>query len=138
MPVIPPLTPGPSSAELEVLRLNTSAFIAANPTTVTLIPRTQAKTGMGVEWVYGTPRPLQVVRMIPTAGSGAFAIAGNAPTGDGFQDKQTFQMLMVWDAAVDVYDFWADADGIRNEVTSLVPYNRYERRAEVTKLGTSG
>lgn len=131
MPVIPPVTPGPSAAELNIHRLNTNAFIAANPMVVELIPRAKALSGTGVKWQEGDARPLQVGRLIDTGERSA------QPAQDGVQRKDIFQLLLPFDGEVALDDYWISG-GIRYEVTSILPYNGYERRAEVTRYGTEG
>lgn len=133
MPVIPPVPVGPSAAELSVLRLNTNAFIAANPAMVTLIPRVRHRGGSGTRWEEKDPRPLQVARLIDQNG-------GSGPTNiergeDAVQRKDQFQLLLPWDGEVELHDFWVDADGVRYEVTGILPSNGYEMRAAVTRFG---
>lgn len=131
MPVIPQFTPGPNLNELIVNRLNTNAFIAANPIVVTLIPRAKILSGTGVRWNEGDPRPVQVGRLIDTGERSA------QPAQDGVQRKDLFQLLLPYDGVVALDDYWVSG-GIRYEVTSVLPYNHYERRAEVTRYGTEG
>lgn len=133
MPVIPPVPVGPSTAELAVNRLNTNAFIAGNPAAVTLIPRVMHRSGSGSRWEEKDPRPLQIGRLIDqTAIRGASA---NERGDDAHQRKDEFQLLLPWDAEVELNDFWLDADGVRYEVAGILPYNGYERRAAVTRFG---
>lgn len=131
MPVIPQIVPGPSPSELNINRLNTNAFIAANPLVVELIPRAKVLSGTGVKWQEGAPRPLQVARLIDTSERSA------QPAQDGVQRKDVFQLLLPFDGLVALDDYWI-AGGIRYEVTNVLPYNNYERRAEVTRYGTEG
>jgi hypothetical protein len=131
MPVVPPIQPGPNPTELNIQRLNTNAFIAANPIAVTLIPRAKVLGGTGVKWQEGSPRPLQVARLIDTGDRSA------QPAQDGVQRKDLFQLLLPFDGEVALDDYWVAA-GLRYEVTSILPYNGYERRAEVTRYGTEG
>lgn len=133
MPVIPPVPVGASAAELAVNRLNTNAFIAANPMAVELIPRVMHRGGSGTRWEEKEPRPLQVARLIDQNG-------GQGPTNiergdDARQRKDQFQLLLPWDGEVEPNDFWVDADGVRYEVTGIIPSNGYERRAAVTRFG---
>ena len=133
MPVIPPVPVGPSAAELAVNRLNTNAFIAGNPSAVTLVPRVMHRSGSGSRWEEKDPRPLQIGRLIDQNG-------GQGPTNiergdDLHQRKDQFQLLLPYDGEVELHDFWVDADGVRYEVTGIIPYNGYERRAAVTRFG---
>lgn len=127
MPVIPPATPGPTAAELATQRLLTNQFIAANPSVLTLIPRERVKTGSGVKWDDQDPRPVQVGRLIDLSGTATLV------TADGRQRQQTFQLLLPWDGEVGLYDYWNDSEGIRHEVSDLLPDNGYERRATVVR-----
>jgi hypothetical protein len=38
---------------------------------------------------------------------------------------------------IGVFDYWVDGDGIRWEVADVLPYNQYERRAQVMRYGES-
>jgi hypothetical protein len=136
MPVIPPIPEGLSAAELAVDRLNTQAFIASNPMVLTLIPREPLRTGSGVRFTDGQPRLLQVGRLIDVTGGGGGA--GPQTSGDGFQRKDLFQLLLPFDGDVELNDYWEDDAGIRYEVTGILPYNGYEMRAEVTRYGQKG
>ncbi len=130
MPVIPEITPGPNPNELLVNRLNTNAFIAANPILVTLIPRMRSMTGTGLKLIESDPRPAQVARLIDQT-------TGNVQQAqDGIQRVDQFQLLLPFDGEVELNDYWEDAFGIRYEVTGILPNNGYERRAEVTRYGT--
>jgi len=138
MPEIPVIPPGASPGELAAQRRITEAFIAANPSLVALIPRSRQKSGSGVRWMDLPARPAQKVRLIdPGAGVGGVS-ANTAAGGDGIQRKVPFQLLLPWGGQVGLYDYWVDTEGIRWEVTNLLPYNGYERRAEVIRLGESG
>lgn len=136
MPVIPPLIPEPSTAELNVNRLNTRAFIAANPTLLSLTPRTPVRDGEGQRMIPGVPRVAQVARLIDQGTVGAGGDVSTAQ--DGFQRKVGYQLLLPHDGVVGLYDYWVDAAGVRWEVNSLLPYNGYEVRAEVTRYGETG
>lgn len=134
MPVIPPLPEQPSYSELLVDRLNTQAMIAGSPTAITLIPRMLIRTGSGVHMEDLPPRQLQIGRLLNQQ-------QGASPTetsGDGFQRKDLFQLLLPWDGEVELNDYWHDEDGLYHTVTGILPYNGYERRAEVTRFGQKG
>lgn len=132
MPVIPPVPVGPSAAELAVQRLNTQAFIAANPAAVVLIPRVRHRSGSGTKYEEKDPRPLQIARLVDQTAS--------APeTGQDLQQRKgDYQLLLPHDGQVELWDFWVDGDGVRWEVSGLIPYNGYERRADVTRFGQEG
>lgn len=133
MPIIPLIAEGASLDELAVNRLNTSVFIAAAPAIVTLIPRTRD----GYDWVDGTARPGQIMRLIDqsstTDPSGGPA-PGAAKVTDGIEADVTqtdFFLLGEWDAEIAVWDRWTDSAGRRWEVLDLFPPNGYETRAVV-------
>jgi len=133
MPVIPPVPVGSSAAELAVNRLNTNAFIAGNPAQVTLIPRVMHRSGSGSRWEEKDPRPLQIGRLIDQT---AIRGATSRERGDDLhQRKEEFQLLLPYDGVVEMHDFWVDADGVRWEVTGILPSNGYERRAGVIRFG---
>lgn len=121
-------------AELRAKRRQTSAFIAAQPTTIALIPVSKAKTASGgVVTAQVTPRAEQTLRLIDQSTAG-----GNLPgilrAGDGQQRKITHQLLGAYDAVMAVGDFWMDGNA-RLEILELLPFNGYERRAMVTRYG---
>jgi hypothetical protein len=122
--------------ELAMHRLNTQAFISANPSTIALIPRDRQKTGTGVRWIELAPRPAQVLRLIDQSSTSGPS-PGSVRAADGVQRRVTYQLLGTWDAAIGLYDTWVDAQGIRWVVDDLLPDNGYERRAEVTRYGES-
>jgi len=122
--------------ELRALKLNTSAFIAANPTVLTLIPRTRVKSGTGTRLYDGTPRDPQVFRIIDQSASNG-PQPGTVKTSDGTQRKVEYQLLGMPTVSIGLYDTWTDAHGIRWEVAEILPDNGYERRAQVTRFGES-
>lgn len=124
------------ASELKFQRLNTKAFIAANPVTIALIPRTAVKTGTGTRYVEGTPREPQELRLIDQTRTYG-AEPGTVFTADGQQRKANYQLLGEHDATIGLYDTWVDADGIRFEVGNLLPRNGYEVRAQVVRYGES-
>jgi hypothetical protein len=121
------------SVEIAVKRRNTNAFIGANRLSVVLIPRVPVQTGSGTRWADQTPRSPQVVRLIDQSSAGG-PNPGTVAGADGKQRKVEFQMIGNWDAVFGLYDYWMDA-GTRLEVAELLPYNGYERRAQVVRYG---
>ena len=123
------------ASEIAAKRRGTTAFIAANPTTLALIPVDITRTETGGKLVSdGQARPERVFRVIEQASA-----YGNNPgllrAADGQQRRVTFQLLGDWDAEMAVGDHWTDADGVRLEVVELLPYNGYERRGRVVRYG---
>lgn len=136
MPVIPQITQGLSATELKLNRTNTEAFIDANPTLVTLIPRRREKTGTGTRLVDLAARPTQRMRLIDQTRTYG-PEPGSAVGADGKQRKIEYQLLGLWDAEVGLYDYWIDEMGVKYEVVDLLPDMGYERRAQVIRYGES-
>lgn len=120
------------SYELKVQRRATDAFIAARPTLVTLTPRLPVRSGTGTRLVDQAPRLAQVGRLIEVNATG-----GPDRGPDGAQRKDVFQLLLPFDGVVGKYDHFT-LEGIRHEVTGILPFNGYEVRAEVTRYGETG
>jgi len=122
------------AGELKMHRINTTAFIAANPTSIALVPRTPVKSGTGTRYVEGPPREAQTFRLIDqtrTFGSEP----GTVLTLDGKQRKAEYQLLGEYTATIGLHDTWVDIDGIVFEVGNLLPDNGYEIRAQVVRYG---
>jgi hypothetical protein len=121
-------------AELDLHRVNTQEFIAANYTELVLTPRTRVKTGTGTTYTDGPPRAPQRMRLIDQTRT--FGVEpGTVLAGDGRQRRVGYQLLGTYDAVIGLYDYWVDAEGIRLEVADLLPFNGYERRAQVVRYG---
>lgn len=133
MPEIPFITSGASAAELNVNRRNTTAFIAANPSLISLTPRTRVVGGDGTFWLEGELRPAQVGRLIDTQAVGGIA-TGVVATQDGSQDRKAFQLLLPYDGEIAVDDTFS-LNGLRHEVTEVLVNNGYELRASVVRYG---
>lgn len=123
-----------SAAELKIQKANTKAFIAANPTALVLIPRTRTNGGGGNKWQDSPPRASQTFRIIDQTRTFG-PQPGTVLTSDGQQRKVIYQLLGEADTTIGLYDYWVDGQGIRWEVSDLVPFNQYERRAMVTRYG---
>jgi len=129
----PPSSPTARAVELGINRLNTAAFIAADPLILTLTPRiaSRAPTG-GVITQNGPERAPQTFKLIMQSP------AGNSieqRTDDGTERQVDFILLGEWDAEVAVGDWWDDENGNRWEVRAIVPTNHYETRAVVEAHG---
>lgn len=124
-----------NESELRINRINTVRFIAARPTEVILTPVLKVKTSSG-GWRYEDQpdRPVQTLRIIDLN-----APSGNSPgmltATDGRQLKVVSQLLGPYDAEMAVGDHWLDENGKRCEIGELLPYNSYERRAQVIRYG---
>jgi hypothetical protein len=122
------------TAETEVNRLNTSAFIAARPSIVSLIPQKSTKTGTGVRLTDLPARAPQVFRLVDQSGAMG-PNPGVVQTGDGHQRKAAFQLIGAHDAEIELNDYWIAEDGSKLVVEELLNDNGYERRAMVVRYG---
>lgn len=120
--------------ELRLHRLNTKAFIDANPLVIALVPRTVTNTGTGQQVIEGEQRPEQTFRLIDQTRTFG-PEPGTVQTLDGQQRKASFQLLGEHDATVGVYDYWLDGNGTRYEIGNLIFRNGYEVRAQVVRYG---
>lgn len=120
-----------AAAELSFHIANTIAFIAANPSSITLTPRTRFKDGSGTRFQNGEPRPPQILRLIDQS-TARNTWPGMVQTSDGRERLVDFILLGAPDVLVEVWDFWVDADGTL-EVAQIFPSNQYELRAAVVR-----
>lgn len=119
--------------ELRVNRLNTSAFIAADPLSLTLQVRGSVRTPSGAySRERQSERPPQVFKLIMQSPAGGSI---EQRTEDGTERQVDFILLGEWDAEIEVGDYWDDEAGQRWEVVALVPRNGYETRAVVEAHG---
>lgn len=124
------ILPDPAGPELAVQRKLTRAFIARQPVTVTLVPRTKVKKPSGgFGWEDGTPRDPQVMTLIEP-GSIPLPIV----TVDGVQRETDFELLGEADAVIETNDRFT-LDGFTYDVTRIGHANGWEQRALVSKLG---
>lgn len=122
-------------SELRVNRFNTVRFIAARPIAVVLTPVLKVKTSTGgFRYEDLSERASQVFRLIDQNSA-----TGNTPgmltAIDGRQLKVWSQLLGSYDSEMAVGDHWTDENGKRCEIGELLPYNGYERRAQVIRYG---
>jgi hypothetical protein len=119
--------------ELEIHRANTLAFIAAKPTSVTLIPiasKTRKPSG-GYTVTDGTARDPQQMRIIELGARGEPA---TVKLQDGTEREVNFWLLGAHDAAVAIGDHWTE--GVRVwEIGDIIRDNQYEVRALVAERG---
>lgn len=117
--------------ELRMHRVNTVAFINANPTTLVLIPRTRVTDGAGTKFQDLPARLPQVMKLIDQSAAGS-PQPGLVQTSDGRERLADFVLLGRHDAIVGLWDYWTDANGTW-EVAQIFPYNQYEVRALVVR-----
>lgn len=127
---------GLAPAEERAQRAITKAFIVANFSDLVLIPRSPQRDGNGTKWVDGTARGVQRLRVIDQSSTSG-PTPGLLRGADGVQRLVVSQLLGEWDAEIGLYDRWTDVNGLRNEVAEILPYNGYERRAQVVRYGES-
>lgn len=121
--------------ELHFNRLNTQAFIKADPISLVLQTRGSVRTPSGaVAHEAGAPRPEQTFKLIMQSPAGN-SIEQRLP--DGTERQVDFVLLGEWDAQVDVGDWWEDDAGRRYEVRAVIPRNGYETRAVVEAHGSN-
>lgn len=121
-------------AETDIHRKNTLAFIAANPTVVTLIPiQEKTRTASGGWTTADAPaRAPQTMRIIEP---GARTTPATVKLQDGTERVVSFWLLGAHDALVAVGDHWTEADGRSWEVGDIIRSNHYETRALVAERG---
>lgn len=136
MPVLASPTPEPFSgmtSEIRIQRKNTHAFILADPTQISLTPKTEASLPSGgTQVVDGAPRTTQTFRLIPMSHTERPQRSGSA---GGQQKRHDFTLLGEWDASMEPGDWWEDERGERWMVDEMVPHNGYETRGLVTAYG---
>ncbi len=119
--------------ELRVNRINTKAFIDADPILVVLRTRVVTRTPSGgttlAEGVPRNPQWFKLVMQSPAGGS------IEQRTEDGTERQVDYQLIGEWDAQVAIGDWWDDPRDQRWEVKAIIPANHYEVRAVVEAHG---
>jgi|GEM_PF-2645948 len=132
-PAPPVATPDDRSAELWINRLNTKAFIEADPISLSLTRSGSVRTpGGGIKRQGAAQTPLQTFKLIMQSPAGGSI---EQRTEDGTERRVEYVLLGEWDADVQTGDFWNDERGQRWEVTAIIPRNGYELRAVVEAHG---
>lgn len=120
--------------ELSINRLNTEVFISQDPVDIRLLRPATERTATGATR-RGVVRVLEEQRfkliMISPAGGSI-----DQRTDDGTVTRVDYVLLGRWDADVQPGDYWDDEAGRRWEVTSIIPTNNYETRANVNARGS--
>jgi hypothetical protein len=112
----------------------TEAFIAADATPITLIPRHKYANGSGGFVIGdGVPRAEQTFRLIPTTLVASAKGAGETTTIDGEVWQPSHILLGRWDCYVDRRDRFV-FKGMLMEVGPIEPKQDYEVRAPVRYL----
>lgn len=119
--------PEASSAELRAQRALTSAFILANPSLITLYPRTRVRQANGgYRQARDAARSSQIMRVIEQAPPSVITLE------DGTQRSLDYVLLAEWNATIakgDVFDFAGDTC----LVIDVYHNNGYEIRADVVR-----
>lgn len=117
-------------ANLALNRKLTRAFIAANPVTLVLTPRTrEKKPAGGWAWAEGTPRDPQTLTLIEPRTDPLPTV-----TVDGVERVVRFTLLGAHDSLLDTGDIFSH-QGKDWEVVEMFFDNGYERRGLVTARG---
>jgi hypothetical protein len=118
--------------ELEVNRLNTTAFIAAKPSEIVMSRAEQRRTPSGGKLPdAAVPVPVQTFRVIEQAAPSAPQIVQLT---DGTARVVNFWLLGEWDADVQRGDSWREG-GRDWTVGDIIRDNGYEVRALVVESG---
>lgn len=129
----PPVTIWTLTEELRINRINTSAFIASDPISVSLQTRGSVRTPSGAyDRERAAERPGQTFKLIMQSPAGGSI---EQRTEDGTERQVDYILLGEWDAEIEVGDYWDDNRGQRWEVKAIIPRNGYETRAVVEAHG---
>lgn len=115
--------------ELAINQSNTLAFIAQDPTTITLIPRLDVWVAGSKKKTDQTPRDPQTFKVIwaPTTGI--------VQTIDGTSRRFDFVLVGAFDAVVAIGDHWLQTIQ-DNEIDYVFPYNGYEVKCGGSSYGS--
>lgn len=117
-----------AGTEVTIQRLNTIAFIKANPLTIALVPHTKAKTANGgFTMLVGVPREEQIMRLIPQSTTAGAPLRAT----DGVERRWPYVLLGQHDAIMAIGDTFT-LDGATYAIEYIWPENGYERRAGVS------
>jgi hypothetical protein len=119
-----------SNVEVEVLRVNTKAYIDAAPTSIIISRAMWVSDGSGGR-IPGTPTELEPQRVAFHAAALALPVRR---TLDGIEITPEYLLLGTWDADIERGDTFF-VDGVKYEVAFVQPDRSYEVRAEVVYRG---
>ncbi len=114
---------------LATQRRVTETFIATDPTTVALIPRSRVQTSTGgYRDVEGLPRAPQTFKM-------SLMSFDQRPTITiaGVERLADYHLIGRWDMQIEVGDYWLDADGTMYEVIGFTEGWDYMTKAFVSR-----
>lgn len=122
--------------ELDIHRTNTTAFIAARPTSLVLTPVSARTRIAGGQWsnTDGDPREPQIVRLIEPS---SITSPRTIKTQNGQERDIEFVILAPFDAPIASGDHWSDSTGEWEIHEMMTPENGYERRGVVVRRGAA-
>ena len=121
--------PSVSSGYLTAQRSATKAFIADDPTTITLIPRDRVATQSGgYQLVDGVPRPAQTVKMVLLSSDQRPTV-----TVAGVERVVDYHLVGPYDMQIAVGDVWDAEDGTRWEVVGFSEGWDYMTKAFISR-----
>jgi len=116
-----------SAVELATQRKLTAALIRNDPTTAALIPRVEVTTPSGGQTrTDGTPRQPQTFKLSLLAYDQRPTI-----TVAGVERLIDYHLIALWDAEMEVGDYWVDEEGTRFEVVGFSEGWEYQTKAFV-------
>jgi hypothetical protein len=118
-----------NAAMLDAQRRATAAFIADDPTTISLIPRDRISTGSGgFSYVDGTPRDPQTVKLSELN-------FGTPPvvTVAGVERIIDYHLIGPWDMDIETGDYWLDEAQTKYEVIGFTEGWSYMKKALVSR-----
>lgn len=117
------------SSLLDMQRNMTAVLIADDPTTAQLIPVARvAQPNGGFQEVPGTPRAAQTFKLSLLAYDQRPTI-----TQAGVERIADYHLIGPWDMAIEVGDYWFDAQGTRYDVVGLTEGWDYETKAFISR-----
>lgn len=114
---------------LDVNRAMTAAFIADNPTTISLTPQAiQVQANGSRKLVAGTPRAEQDFKLIPMT-------FDQRPTvlADGVERIISYTLLGTHDSVMEVWDTWTADDGTIYLIVAMAEGFGYEKKGLVER-----
>lgn len=126
------------SEELKLQRMLTKIFIHSSPVSISLVPHIRNhKPSGGVGMVAGTPRPMQVFRLIPMSHTEqpARSTSTAAASDSGKQRRYDYTLLGEWNSDMEENDQWELPDGQTLVIVTMISYNGYERKGLVISYG---
>lgn len=123
--------PGP--VHVSIHRLNTTAFIRADPSHVILDRKEKIPlSDGGYRWTSPIPQPLQIMRLIPSSDA-----MPEVQTADGVTLVPSYVLLAEWDANMergDKFSLYGANYEIVSPIRPLHTDNPYYRKGDVAKV----